>query len=207
MSTITVQNIFDRATFLLNDTANVRWTTPELLDWITDGQREAALNAPLLYTVVAVVALAAGARQSTAALTDYNLLVDIKRNVGVDGVTPGDSITPAAADVLNMLDPGWQYGTPVASVEHFTFDKATRYIYQVYPPAILGTKVELTYSAIPPVVSSTATTIVLPDLLSNALVDYICYRALSKDAEFADVGDKAAAHYKLFTDAVAKEAL
>jgi hypothetical protein len=121
-----------------------------------------------------------------------------------DGVTPGRTISVAGEAILDAVDPNWQTGTQASTIVHYIYDPATRFLFEVYPPAVAGTKIELTYSAVPPVISSAGTTITLPDMVATALVDYLCYRCLTKDAEFGDISEKAAAHYKLFTDAIGK---
>lgn len=204
MSLITAQSIITKAGLLLNDDSSVRWTTSEMLGWLTDGQREIAVDKPYLCSKIAVATLVAGVRQSLSALTDYNLLLNVKRNIESDGVTAGRTVSIAAAETLDALNPDWHLGILYGTVVHYTFDPSTRAVFQVYPPAIAGTKVELTYSYVPAAFTALADVIVVPDSLGTSLIDYLCYRALTKDAEFGDVGSKAAAHYKLFTDAVSK---
>jgi hypothetical protein len=119
-----------------------------------------------------------------------------------DGVTPGRVIRVASPDLLDNFDPDWHSGNRAATIVHFTYDPRTYTIFQVYPPAVAGTKVEVVYSAVPPLLASTGTNISLSDMLASALVDYLCYRALAKDAEFGDNAAKASAHYGLFKEAI-----
>jgi hypothetical protein len=204
MPTLTASTLITKAAYLLNDNDNTRWTLPEMYGWLTDGQREAVVIRPTLFCKVVARTLVAGPRQSLADITDYNLLVVIKRNLAADGVTGGRVIGMTSEALLDALDPDWHTSPSAMVITNFTFDPATRTVYQVYPPAIAGAKVELTYSAIPPAVVDGTDVISLPDETGTALIDYLCYRALSKDAEFGDNSAKAAAHYKLFTDAIPK---
>ena len=200
----TAATITTKAAYILNDDGNTRWTLAEMYGWLTDGQREAVAIKPSIYTKVVARTLVAGPRQSLADLSDYFVLLAIKRNLAADGVTGGRVIGLTSELLLDSVNPDWQTSTQSTTITNYTFDPATRLIYQVYPPAIAGSKVEATYSAVPPTITASTDTIVLPDEAATALVDYLCYRALSKDAEFGDNSAKAAAHYKLFTDAIPK---
>lgn len=201
MST-TAQTIIDRAATLLHDSANTRWPVSEMLNWLGDAQRDAVLIKPDAYTKTIVLTLAAGTRQTLASTADMNLLLRLSRNMASDGVTPGRVIRVVAEEMLDGYNPDWHSATPVATILHYTYDPATPGMFQVYPPAAAGTKVEAIYSALPAIPTSVGDTIALQDSLSVALTNYLCYRALSKDAEFGDNAVKAASYYKLFTDAL-----
>ncbi|MCK7581011.1 MAG: hypothetical protein MZV65_38935 [Chromatiales bacterium] len=47
-----------------------------------------------------------------------------------------------------------------------------------------------------------ATPIKLDDIYANAILDYVLYRAYSKDAEYAANAQRAALHYQAFTNAL-----
>lgn len=47
-----------------------------------------------------------------------------------------------------------------------------------------------------------ATPIKLDDIYANAILDYVLYRAYSKDAEYAANASRAALHYQAFTAAL-----
>lgn len=200
--TTTAQTLITRAAAVLNDEANVRWTVSEMLGWLADGQREAAVLNPTLYTKTAVRTLVAGAHQTLSDIADYGMLASVTRNLAFDGVTSGRSVTAVDEALVMASDPMWQTATPSPTVYHYMFDQNRRFSYRVQPPAMAGTKVEILYAAIPPAVASATDPIALQDHCVPALVDYLCFRALSKDAEFGDVPTLAAGYHKLFTEAV-----
>jgi hypothetical protein len=203
--TTTARILIDRAVTILNDAtggAATRWPDAEMFGWLTEGEYEALRINNKLYTKTVVRTLAAGARQDFSGLTDYYILLDVTRSMASDGVTPVRTMTSVAAALLDALDPAWHLMTQASALYHFTFRPDMRSLYQVYPPAVAGTKVELVYSAIPPTIAAGSDNIVLPDNAGPALVSYLCYRAMSKEAEFADSGEMAMAHYKLFTETV-----
>lgn len=201
MST-TAQSIIDKAAFLLNDVGNVRWTLSEMLGWLSDGQRDAVVIFPELNPVVSSFTLAAGASQDASSVADLHQILRVSRNLAADGVTPGRAVTVISSDLLDTFDPDWHSGARYATIKHYCFDPRFPKLFQVYPPAVSGAKVQLRYAGLPATISSAASNITLADSTVTALVDYLCYRALTKDAEFGDISAKAAAHRSLFEGAI-----
>jgi hypothetical protein len=58
--------------------------------------------------------------------------------------------------------------------------------------------VELVYSSSPTDVPSVGSTITLDDVYANAIIDFMLYRAYSKDAEYAANREYAKQHYQSF---------
>lgn len=198
----TAQIVIDRAAILLHDTSYVRWPVAEMINFLNDGQRDAVLIKPDVFTKTIVFPLAGGVRQPIVSLTDIHLLLNITRNIAADGVTPGRVIRVTTASLLDDVDLDWHSSTPGSTIVHYTYDPATPFVFQTYPPAVAGTNVEMVYSAIPPLITLGADFISVPDSLSNAMVHYLCYRAMSKDIEYGDNATKAAAHYQMFKEAL-----
>ena len=71
----------------------------------------------------------------------------------------------------------------------------------VTPPAIAGTKVQAAYAAIPPEVTATTDTLDIALEYIDAVVNYACFRAKSKDSEYANAAE-ATAFYGAFNDAL-----
>jgi hypothetical protein len=197
------QDLINRAANVLNDAGYTRWTNAEMFLWLTDGEREAVTINPSVYTKRATVTLAAGAVQ-TLSISDYNRLIEVTRNMAADGVTPGQIIFSIDSRLQAALDPLWETATQSGTIQQYMYEPDDRYVIRVSPPAVAGTKIELIYSAIPPAIASMTDTIVLPDVAGPALVDYILFRAFSKDAEFGDVPQMASGYHQLFEDAISK---
>ena len=87
MGTVTAKTILDKATIQLIDLTNIRWTRAELLSWLNDGMRQIVLIQPSASSTTDVIALQAGTRQYIPA--DGWLLLNIYRNMGTNGTTPG----------------------------------------------------------------------------------------------------------------------
>lgn len=184
MATITVSSLLTRVAVILQDPTNIRWPQAELLDWLNDGQREVALFKPNAFTKNIPVQLVAGTKQTLP--TDGVALLDLPRNLGAAGTTPGNAIRLVSREILDSQLPGWHATTAAAAVKHFVYtplDPKTFYVYPPQPATSTGF-VELVYVA-SPTDATLVSTITLDDIYGTALQSYVLSRAYSKDAEFA----------------------
>ncbi len=129
---ITARNVVDRAKTALLDETGVRWPDTELIGHLNDGQREIVKFKPEANTVNESVQLVAGTKQSLPA--GAISLVDLTRNMGADGETPGDIIHECPKKTLDAILPGWHKTTTSASALHFCFDERDPKTFYVYPP-------------------------------------------------------------------------
>ena len=209
MPTITGATILGRASIILQDTTNIRWPEDELLAWLNDGQREIVLRKPDSYAKsVATVLTASETKQSLPA--DGIQLLDIVRNLGIAGTTPGRAVTRTERYILDSQRPNWNTETGSSVVKHYMFDERNPKVFYVYPPQPAASPgyVEVVYSAAPTDLATSAATITLDDIYSSALLDYVLYRAYSKDADIApSAPQRAVGHYQAFLQSVSgKEA-
>lgn len=197
---LTVADVLDRASVIIQDQSKVRWPQAELLKWLNDGRRELAIFRPDIYSTVAVVSLALGTRQDIPA--DGSRFLDAIRNMSSDGVTPLAAVRIIQREFLDALDPSWH--THAGGItQHFMLDERVPRTFFVYPPAIAAAKLEIAYAQSPAdITDPTGTTLTREDLYTNALIDYVLYRAFSKDATFAGNQQRAAAYYSQFSNAV-----
>ena len=105
MGTLTAQSIINKAVIQLNDISSVRWTRAELLSWLNDGQRQIVVAQPAAANYVTSVKLTAGTQQAIPA--DGWMLLDVYRNMGADGVTPGRAIRIISKEMLDGFNPDW----------------------------------------------------------------------------------------------------
>jgi hypothetical protein len=187
--------IVGKASILLLDVANIRWSQAELLSYLCDGQREAASLKPNIYTKFAPVTLVPGARQSMPA--DAKELKSISRNVN------GVAVRPVNRDLMDAHMANWYTAKASATVQHSMYALSDPLTFFVYPPqpATLNGSVEMTYYAVPADVTLTAA-ILIPDTYAPALLDYILYRAFSKDTEFAANLEVAQSHLTAFVESL-----
>lgn len=205
MSTITAQSVVDKVQVILQDTTGVRWPDSELLDWLNDGQREIVLYKPNAFIKNLAVRMAGGTKQSLPA--DGVQLIDVVRNMGTNGTTPGRAVRITMREVLDSQLPDWHSETPSSVVKHYVyslFDPKNFYVYPPQPAAGQG-YIELVYGA-SPTDTTLGGTITLDDIYQNVLVDYILYRAYSKDTEYAADQNRAATHQNAYIAALTGKA-
>lgn len=198
-----VSAIVNRATQLLQDTTNIRWPESELVNWLNDGQREIVLLRPDASVTNGPVTLTANSTKQTLPAGGIRLL-DVMRNLGVDGLTPGNVVRIVSREVLDAQIPTWHSDTGQTAIKHYCHDPRDPKHFYVYPRphAVTVVQVEVLYSSAPsdcalPSASPNAV-ISLDDVYGNALLDYILYRAYSKDAEYAANKVRADGHYAAF---------
>lgn len=197
MATTIASTIVSRASTLLQDTTNIRWPADELLLWLNDGQREIALYKPNAYAKNISQALVAGTKQTLPA--DALELISVVRNMGVNGTTPGNAVRIVSREIMDAQIAGWHTATADANVKHYMYSLLNPKTFYVYPPQpVTPGQVEIIYGASPADVAAGAV-ILVDDIYVSAIVDYIMYRAYSKDTEYAANANLAGAYYTAFT--------
>jgi hypothetical protein len=196
MGTITAQSIIDKASTLLLDTSNVRWSRAELLGWLNDGQRQIVTMAPSATNKVATMRLVAGTRQNIP--SDGWTLLNIIRYMGTDGTRPGRAVRVTSQQLLDSYNPNWHSSTPSVVPQSYVFDQQDMTAFYVYPPNTGNGYVQLNYSPEPADLTLESQPIVVRDIFQTALLDYILYRACSKDAEYAPGLQLAAGYLQTF---------
>ncbi len=197
MGTILASQILGRAGIIIQDTTGTRWPDAELLGWLNDGQREIVLLKPDTHAQNESVVLVAGTKQS---IPDEGLsLVDVIRNMGTTpGTTPGRAVRLIRRKILDEQLPDWHTESGSDEIMHYSFDDRDPKRYYVYPPANAGIYLELVYASAPADVAAVGAAITLDDIYSNALLDYVLYRAYQKDADYAANDQRVAAAYQAF---------
>lgn len=203
MATITGQSIITRAATLIQDATGIRWPRTELLDWLNDGQREVVLLKPEASVTNAAVALTQGQTKQSLPSTGIQL-IDVIRNMGGDGTTPGKAIRIVSREVLDAQVPGWHSAANAdGDIQHFMFDPRDPKTFYVYPKAPASAwYIEIVHSSVPSNTADSATVIGIDDIYANALLDYVLYRAYSKDATYAQNKTLAEAHYAAFQNSL-----
>jgi hypothetical protein len=205
MGLITGTILATKASLLLQDTTNIRWTSDELLGWINSGQKEIVLYKPNSSVVNSSIATVAGTKQKLPTAAPVGLqVIDVIRNMGVTpGTTPGLAITLVPREILDGSIPNWHSTGASLVVKHFVFDSRDPKTFYVYPPLLDATQfLEVSMSVVPADLAAIAGTITLDDIYESALIDYILYRAYSKDAEHSANAERATKHQQAFMQAV-----
>lgn len=203
MPTITGQSAITRAATLIQDATNVRWPRIELLDWLNDGQREVVLLKPEACVITESLVLATNVTRQTIPANSI-MLFDVVRNMGTNGSTVGDAIRVISREVLDAQRPSWHAdANTLGKIQHYMFDPRVPKTFYVYPKApATAWSVEIVTSAAPPAANDSGGAIGIDDIYANALLDYILYRAYSKDADYAQNAQLALAHYTAFANSL-----
>lgn len=235
MRTILVRDALARVCDVLQDTdpQYVRWSERELIRWMNDAQRAIFKFLPMAGARVDAVRLKPGTRQDltkivpasikpldgTTATTDtFGMsLLDIPRNMGPDGITPGRAISIMDRQMMDGADPNWHTSSGDA-VRQYAYNPQVPRVFYVWPgvPAITNVWVELHWIAepveIPPggakgaeIYRADGTSVALigvHDENIDELVNYTAARALFKDAKNLANMNRAGMHAQMFVASI-----
>ncbi|WP_126975575.1 phage adaptor protein [Frigidibacter oleivorans] len=209
------KDVMRRASTILQDSGAVHWLAAELFAYLQDGIREVVAIKPNANSRIVILSLVAGTRQELPA--EYSILSRVIRNI-VQGQEErgGAAIRPIDRSVLDAQIPGWQDKSvmPFArAVLHVVHDMTTPRQFYVVPGNNGEGRIEAAVGVVPLELSGPTGSAMLdveaydsfvdlPDLYRNPLVDYVLYRALSKDSGEANAAARATAHYSSFTAAL-----
>lgn len=215
-----------KAALLLVDDTNVRWSVPEMAKWINAACRELVIFKPTALAANVAMLLQAGTKQSLVGASFKNTatgqavtlspiqLLEVVRNLGATGTetSAGRAVTGIARGQLDVTLPGW-HGMPAsAEVLHFMHDAKDPKTFYNYPKATANPAmyVEVLVSRNPVNTLSDDATVLgtgdidagIDDIYENVLVDYVLYRAYSKDSEHTANGSRSQWHYQAFQQAL-----
>lgn len=205
---ISAQSVIRRCVETLQDSTSIRWPVAELVRYLNDGQREVALYRPDSMGTSTAVTCVTGTKQSLPA--NGAKLIEVVRNSGASK----KAVRLTNREILDAQLPGWHNVTPTSEVLHYMYDPRDPRVFYVYPPATASAQLDIVYSAYPLDITEpgdgslhTAVTgnIGVPDIYTNALQNYILYRAYTKDSEYAGNAARAQAHYAAFANALGVE--
>lgn len=199
--TTTAQSIVKRAAIVLKDQTGVRWPADELVEWLIDFERELAVFRPDAFATVETLALVAGHKQTLPATCAR--LIDIPANATGTKLP----ISRVERSEMDAIKPGWRAQAEAGVIKHYMHDLDVPLRFEVYPPAIVATSVDIEFSKYPPALTvpgagtaygAVTGNINAPDKYANAAVDYLLYRAFSKDSELTINEARADRHYRSF---------
>lgn len=175
---ITVQVLVnDVRNTLLDEGATKRWSDDDLTLFYNSAILQLALVRPDSTAKTASVLLAAGTRQSLP--SDGLRLIDIPRNMGADGLTPGAAIIKAERAQLDTYNRTWH--TDAAGIaKNFTYDERNPKVFYVTPKSDGTGYAEIVYSAAPARVLTAnigSTNIAVDDVYYGSLKDWMLREA------------------------------
>ena len=174
----------------------VRWTDDELLRWLSDGQRTLVAMDPSLGNVVSSLKMVVGTQQTLP--PNAFMLLDIQRNMGSDGLTPGRVVNVVSRENLDRVDPNWHNSRRSDVALHYIYDPKQPLVYYVYPPSTGMSYLEVSRAENPADFTKLSDTMTVQDLYQTALFDYVMFRAHQKDSDYSAGESKAQVYLQLF---------
>lgn len=192
----TVGYVIDRAKRILQESGEgTRWTDSELVGWLNEAYLAVCVVRPDASAKIDEVTLSAGAKQQLP--EDGLRLMDV--------VSGGIRATTRRA--LDTMRPGWQ-SEPSGPPEMYAYDDLQPATYWIYPPAASGDSLTLSYTVSPKPHDTASLQAVRDEALSisdryaQPLLDFVLYRAFSKDAETQANAQRSTIHYQAFSVAI-----
>jgi hypothetical protein len=147
MANVTVRHVVDMVEDILQDIENDNWGEANLLNWYNLSQRKIVKDKADANAVIETVRLAVGTKQ---AIPSKGIsLLDVRRNMGTDGETVGDAVTPGLLPIIRSFDLGWHTATAATPISNFIVDSADKRTWYCYPPSNGAGFVELEFSQVP----------------------------------------------------------
>jgi len=197
MST-TAKTIIDNATVQLLDPNNLRWTRAELLSWLNDAQKTLVGALPEATASIGLVTTVSGVKQALP--SDGWCLLSVNRNMGTSGTTSGTPVLEVTRENLTRQNPTWSTDTAASAARLYFYTPLQKNVFWVYPPADSSANVlEISYSKVPVDLVLETDTIAMSDIYKPALLDYVLFKACSKDAEYAPGAELAKNYLASFT--------
>lgn len=210
MSTVKVIEIISRVENILQD-SGIRWPRRELQQWLNEAYLNIVLARPDANAVTGTFICAEGTRQRlTDQFSDGLRILDVVRNVATASSKRVVRLVNRA--ILDDQRPSWHVESGSVNIQHWMFDPRQPKEFFVYPPATTSAQLEVVYTA--PVGehaltetqlnpdNADATVILLDDLYAGPIVDWMLYRAYSKDAEYGENQARAAGHFQAFSTTI-----
>lgn len=207
--------IITDASIILMDVDFVRWPVKELAGWLDHGVLTIITVKPSASSETMSLSLARGTKQMLPNDQRIRQLLDIMRNLGGANGAAGRAIRSVSRSELDGNEPNWhdpRYVPFRKEVRHFVFDETLPREFYVVPGNDGTGTVEAAVATLPERVVDRVTTNVddiesynvevgIGDEYEPALLDYVLYRAFSKE-DLAAAPQRAVTHYQAFATAI-----
>lgn len=185
----TVQTLIDEVRKVIHDEVTTyRWSDDELIDYCNAGIRQTITFKPEANSVETIHDTGATLVSRQSLPTGGIKFMKAARNYADDGTTPQGVVRYAEKDALDTYIPDWEYDATAKAdganfFEHYCHDKREPGVFYLYPaPAAVNKKIAIVYSAVPTAHTLVGDTFALNDEYLNAAIQYMIYRALTKEA-------------------------
>ena len=191
-------DIVARAAWILNDADHTRWSEAMLLSFIGEAQGQVALVRPDATARTQVLALGAGTGQRLP--EDGLRLLDVCRNLGPDGNTPGRAVQRADREALDACMPDWRSDALGGEARLWVHDERQPKVFQIWPGRAADGPwhVEIAYSAATQTPGTINDRLALDDCFAGPVLDYVLHRAFAVDGGSGAGRERSAAHLEAF---------
>ncbi len=209
---IQVKDILLNAGIVLNDLgAARRWPLTELLGWVNEAASRICAAKPNANVEPMTLTLASGAKQTIPAPATN--LVRVLASL----VPARAAATIVSRQLLDGFSPAWQdpaVFTATPDVRHVILDPADPETFFVFPPNDGTGQIEAEMALQPTPIPAPLTSddiaaytdpIPLGDQYQTAILDYVLYRAFSKDAALPNAANRAIGHFQAFQVAIGEK--
>lgn len=193
MAADTIEFLINQVNEQLVDDGFTRWPKEKLVDYFNDAQRSICLIRPDAFVLEESFTCVAGTKQT---LPDKGLrLVDVRHTAA------GYAVRNRSRAEITELYPDWYGTTDEEQPEAFIYDEREPKTFFLFPGVKAGLVAEIVYSATPPVHDPAKLQPTdfadLDTAYSNAITEFMLYKAHSKDFEHSEQ-EKAQLHYQMF---------
>lgn len=164
-------------------TDGTRITESDWIDYINQAVLQILLIRPDANAVLQSVLLVEGTKQTIP--DDGHVFIDIIRNMGEFGVTPGIVVVGADRASLDRFDPNWHTNDFAVAIKNYMFDKRFPRRFYVSPPVSDTTPVyvELAYCQMPDKIELSSENLPLTDPYYTPIKDWALNLAFSMDMD------------------------
>ena len=194
---MTPQSPIATARDILNDTnaTTYRQSDAEMLRYFNDGVREISLLQPGLFRAIGDFVCTPSQSEQAVSFTNAQAILKV---LCIHGST---ALTEFDMEAMTAFTPGWRADT-VGSAQQWCRVPGELLRFFVYPPAPATTQtLDILYVVSPTALAIGDTITEIPESMTPALVDYLVFRAESKDDEHVNSG-RATASYQRFLSVI-----
>lgn len=203
---LTAAEVCNLARVELQDSTKEFWTDQELLDYLNEARDALCTAVPRIYETTEVVTLVEGVRQTLP--NNSKRLMNVQENVTADSRR---FCTPINRELLTRLRPSWRGEDASDEILHYVYVESEPTVYEVYPPAMAGTQVRISYSRPPTKMVLDAGALPTTQLtqeaeLARALAQYVVHKGFAKEADQSpDAGQRSQAALAMFIQMIGAE--
>lgn len=162
----------------LNDVDKTTWSETLLISALNQALYILTLVRPDATAKVHQFVCVEGTRQNIP--NDGLRLLNVVRNIKADGAI-GRAVKLVKISDLDSIKPDWHSDATAEVAKEYMFDERSPKWFYVYPPVKAGVKLEIEYSAEPPLITDPAQPLPVDLVYMQPLQEFIIYKLLSGD--------------------------